>query len=83
MADDLMRLSLNEQINVKWRHLIFRHVVNEICALVGFCALNNGNIVQTFTDNLSVLSLIVKQSKRNALPLKMGSKCCPETSVHN
>jgi len=66
MAADLICLSLNERINVKWRHLIFRHDINEICAVVGFRALNKSNSVQTFRDYLSVLSLSVKQSKRNA-----------------
>jgi hypothetical protein len=83
MAADLMRLCLNKEINVKWRHLFFRHDVNEIYALVGFRALNNDKPVPTFRDNLLVLSLSVKQSKRNARPLKMGPKCCPETLVHN
>jgi hypothetical protein len=39
---------------------------DEICALLGYYAASNGNPLQTFRDNLSVLSSMVKKSKKKA-----------------
>jgi hypothetical protein len=39
---------------------VLRRDLNEICALMGFYATQNGNTILTFRDNLSVPSLKLK-----------------------
>ena len=56
----------------------FHHKVDENCTLLGYYAVSSGNLLLTFQDNLSVLSLGVKISK-----VKMGPICCPEMLVRN
>jgi hypothetical protein len=53
------------------------------CALVEFYAAYVGSLLSTFRDNLSFPTLRVKQSKKTARSQKMGSTCCPETSITN
>jgi hypothetical protein len=61
----------------------FRLDLNEICVPMGFYAAWNCNSVPKFRGNLSVPSSGVKQSNKNAGPLKMGPICCPEASVRD
>jgi hypothetical protein len=49
--------------------------VHEICALLRYYAVSNGNPLPTFRDNVSVPSSRVKKSK------KIGPIGCPETSL--
>jgi hypothetical protein len=60
-----------------------RHSVNEICAILEFYAAQNGNLVPTFRDNLSVPYSRVKHSFWAASPVKMGPISCSETLTHN
>jgi hypothetical protein len=61
--------------------------IRDSCALLGFYAASNCSFVQTFRDNLSILSSSVKQTKYPFSwivgPLKVGPIVCPETSVRN
>jgi hypothetical protein len=41
----------------------FRHVVNEICTLLRFYAMQNGSLIPTFRDNLIVSSSSVNDNK--------------------
>jgi hypothetical protein len=45
----------------------FRHYVDEICALMGYCAALSGFSVPTFRYNLSVPSSKAQKSKKKAL----------------
>jgi hypothetical protein len=55
----------------------FRCDIDEICALLGYCAASNGDHLPTFRDNVSVPTSRVKKS------LKMGPIRCPKTSVNH
>jgi hypothetical protein len=59
------------------------HDADDICALVGYYAARNGNLLPTFRDNVSVPSSRVKKSKKPSWLLKMGPIGCPETSVQS
>jgi len=56
----------------------FHHEADENCALLGYYAASNGNLLPTFRDNLWVPSPGVKNP-----PLKLGPVGCPEKSVRN
>jgi len=56
----------------------FHHEVDENCALLGYYAASNGNLLPTFRDNLCVPSPGVKNP-----PLKFGPTGCREKSVRN
>jgi hypothetical protein len=66
-------------IHYHWINSRFYCGVNKICALFGFYVAQNGNILPTFRDNLSV-PLRVRQFSRH---LKIVTTGCPETSVIN
>ena len=53
----------------------FRREGDQNCALLDYYAASIGNSLPTFRDNLSVPSSRFKE------PLKIGPKCCPETSL--
>jgi hypothetical protein len=62
--------------------------IAEICVSLGYCTVYTCNALQTFRNNLSVLSSKLKKSMKNnlfstSLPLKMGPLGCPETSVRH
>jgi hypothetical protein len=54
----------------------FRREVEEKCALLGYYAAGNDDLLPTFQDNLSVSSSTTKT-------LKTGPIGCPETSARN
>jgi hypothetical protein len=56
---------------------------DEICALLGYYAASNDNLLPTFRDNVSVPSSRIKKSYWISWPLKMVPIRYPETSVKN
>jgi len=57
----------------------FRREMDENCALPGYYAASNDNLLPTFRDYISVPSSMVK----NSWPLKIGPTGFPETSARN
>jgi hypothetical protein len=47
----------------------FRRDVDEICSLLGYYAMSNGNPLLTFRDNVSVPSSMVKKSNKEGASL--------------
>jgi len=61
---------------------VLKDCLFKICALLGYYAAYNGDLLPTFHKNLPVPSSRVKNPRR-FLPLTMGPISCPETSVTN
>jgi hypothetical protein len=61
---------------------VFYHSVDEVFTLLCYCAVYVGSCLLTFQDSLLVPSSKVKQSEKNAWPLKKGLTGCPKTPVN-